>query len=444
MLTEQEARTLCEQVLALSKADEASVSIRGGRDSHLRFARSSPSTSGERDDLSIRIGSVFGTRSGSVTINQRDPATVEAAVRRSEELARLAPEDPEHMPALGPQTFAAVPHAFDTDTAERGAEAMPAGVAVCLRDAIDQGLVAAGFATASAQVLATATSRGLFGYHRATGASIAETVRTADARGSGWAASASPRHAAIDHAAISRTAIAKAVASASPRPLDPGSYVTILEPACVAELIELLGYALDARSADEGRSYFSRPGGGNRLGERLFGDAITLHSDPLHPDVPGSPWAGDHVPQAKTTWIDRGTLTALRHDRYWADKKGVAPVPYPSNLIMSGGTGTVDDLIASTERGVLVTSLWYIRSLDPRTLLYTGLTRDGVFWIENGKIAHPVTNFRWNDSPIAVLKNIVAMSAPVPAVTRASERASAVVPALKVSGFQLASVSEAV
>ncbi len=184
--------------------------------------------------------------------------------------------------------------------------------------------------------------------------------------------------------------------------------------------------------------------GGAFLGEKLFGDDIDLHSDPLDAQVPGAPWSGDHVPQTRTSWIEQGTLAALRHDRYWADKKGVAPVPAPSNLILAGGTGTVDDLVASTERGVLVTSLWYIRSLDPRTLLYTGLTRDGVFWIENGKISHPVTNFRWNDSPIAVLKNIVARSAAMPTVERGAERATSVVPALKVSAFHLASISEAV
>lgn len=444
MLTEAEARKLCDQVLALSKADEASVSIGSGRRSNLRFARSSPSTSGERDGVSIRVESVFGRKAGSVSVNQTDAATLEAAVRRSEELARLAPEDPEHMPALGAQTYTPVPHGFDADTAQAGAERMPEGVAICVKDALDRKLVAAGFASTSAEVEAVATSRGLFGFHRSTSASLSETVRTADARGSGWAASASTRAAAVDHAGVSRTAIAKALASADPRPLDPGSYVAILEPACVADLLGLMTFALDARSADEGRSYFSTRGGGNRVGEKLFGDDIELHSDPLDPDAPGSPWGGDRVPQTRTTWIEKGTLKALRHDRYWADKKGVAPLPFPSNLIMKGGTGTVDDLIASTERGVLVTSLWYIRSLDPRTLLYTGLTRDGVFWIEKGKIAHPVSNFRWNESPIAVLKNTVAMSKAAPTATRSSGRTTAVVPALKVSAFHFASVSEAV
>lgn len=444
MLTEAEAKTLCEQILALSKADEASVSIGGGRRTNLRFARSSPSTSGERDGLSIDIESVFGQRSGSVSVNQVDAATLESAVRRSEELARLAPEDPEHMPALGPQTYTPVPQAFDAETATGGGEALPAGVATCLKEARDQGLVAAGYASTSARFSAIATSKGLFGHHRSTSASVSETARTADARGSGWAASASARASQVDYAGVSRTAIAKALASAAPRPLGPGSYVTILEPACVAELLNGLSFSLDARNADEGRSYFSTRGGGTRLGEKLFGDDVHIHSDPLDAAVPGSPWGGDRVPQTRTDWVKGGTLTALRHDRYWADKKGVAPLPYPSNLIMKGGTGTIDDLIASTEKGVLVTSLWYIRSLDPRTLLYTGLTRDGVFWIEKGKIAHPVSNFRWNDSPIAVLKNIVGISAAAPALTRASDNATAVVPALKVSAFHFASVSEAV
>jgi predicted Zn-dependent protease len=163
--------------------------------------------------------------------------------------------------------------------------------------------------------------------------------------------------------------------------------------------------------------------------------------DPL---VPASPWGEDGLPQGKRTWIDRGVVSNLIYDRFWAQKQGKQPVPGPSNTIMKGGSGTLDDLIASTKRGVLVTSFWYVRSLDPRTMLNTGLTRDGVFWIENGKISHPVNNFRWNDSPIAVLKNVDAMSTAVRVPARGGRSPSTLVPALRVKSFNFASVSDAV
>ncbi|HTM21073.1 MAG TPA: metallopeptidase TldD-related protein, partial [Kofleriaceae bacterium] len=235
----------------------------------------------------------------------------------------------------------------------------------------------------------------------------------------------------------------KAVASAQPRALPPGKYPAILEPACVANLLQLMFFAMDRRSADEGRSFFSRPGGGNRIGERLFGDKVHIWSDPTDADVPGGPWGDDALPQERREWIQDGRVEALRTSRFWADKSGTAPVTGPANVLMAGGKGSVDDLIAATDRAVLVTSFWYIRLLDPRTISFTGLTRDGVFWVEKGKIQHPVTNFRWNESPIAVLKNIVAMSAPVLAPPR-PDRTPHRVPALLVKEFNFSSVSDAV
>jgi predicted Zn-dependent protease len=150
------------------------------------------------------------------------------------------------------------------------------------------------------------------------------------------------------------------------------------------------------------------------------------------------------VPQQPRTWFAQGTLRALSCERYWAQRTAREPVPPPSNLIVQGGSGTTEELVASTERGLLITSLWYIRSLDPRTLLYTGLTRDGVFWIENGRIAYPVRNFRWNDSPISVLKNVLAMSAPVSVPPRPQSTVGMLVPALKLRRFGLSSISDAI
>lgn len=283
MFTEDEARSLTQQILALATADQTSVGLDAGRTTNLRFARSSPTTSGETDSLSIRIGSTFGKRSGSTTINQRDPASLAAAVRLAEEIARRAPEDPEAMPALPPQTYPSIPHAFDADTAEHGAEALADGVALALAAARQHGLIAAGYVETSASSSAIASSNGNFGYHRYTESTLSETFRTADGKGSGWASAAATKIADLDFAGAAATAAKKASASAKARTLAPGSYVTILEPAVVADLVGLLGYALDGRSANEGRSYFSKPGGGTRIGETLFGQDITIRSDPGDP-----------------------------------------------------------------------------------------------------------------------------------------------------------------
>ena len=443
MFGRDEVKKLTDRVAALSKADEVSLAFSGGDTTHLRFARNTPSTSGTYNNPSLSITSKYGKRSGSVTLNQFDDAALESGVRRSEDMARLAPEDPESMPTLGPQTYSE-PNAYYQATADDGAVGMARGVKLCIDQASIKGLVAAGFTMTSARETAIANSKGQFGYFRSTSAYVSETVRTADASGSGWSSHASNAIEELEYSRVSATAIEKATASADPKPLDPGKYVTILEPACVASLIGSMIWSMNARRADEGRSFFSAKNGKNRLGEALFPKSVTIYSDPADPLAPSTPWGEDGLPQTRRLWIDSGRVANLSYDRFWADKQGKQPVPRPSNMIMKGGKGTVADLIESTKRGVLVTSLWYIRSLDPRTLLYTGLTRDGVFLIENGKIKHPVKNFRWNDSPIAVLKNIEAMTEAVRIPARGDRSTTNVVPGLKIKEFTFSSVSDAV
>jgi predicted Zn-dependent protease len=443
MLDKQTAKQIVDAAVAASKADEVFVAVEAEDTTHLRFARNEPSTSGSFRDVKVTVTSTLGRRRGSAETNQRDPGAIAAVVRRSEELARLAPEDPEHMPVLGPQSYPAV-DAFDDGAVEAAPVELARGAAACLASARERGVVAAGFGVAEAEWRAIGSSRGLFGFRRATTGHFSQTVRTPDGTGSGWASDVGPRIGRIDFTRNAASAIDKALASRTPRPLAPGRYPVILEPACVADLVGLLIMNMDARLADEGRSFFSRPGGGNRLGEALFPDTVSILSDPVDRLVPGAPWGSDGVPQSRRAWIDRGKVASLAYDRFWAAKQGVEPVPRPSNTLMTGGSGSLAELIASTERAVLITSLWYIRGVDPRSMLHTGLTRDGVFMVENGAIAYPLTNFRWNDSPVAVLKNIEAMTAPVQVSPRSWRSASVAVPALRVSSFELSSVSDAV
>ncbi len=199
---------------------------------------------------------------------------------------------------------------------------------------------------------------------------------------------------------------------------------------------------LNARGIDEGRSWLSKAGGGDQIGDELFPRWLQVRSDPADSACLQRPWADSGQAHAARAWIEAGKVQTVSRDRFWAKKTDKEPVPHPPNILMSGLDKSVQDLVKDTERGVLITRLFYVRSVDPQTLLHTGLTRDGVFWIESGEIVHPVTNFRWNDSPVRILKNALEASRPVRVSPRGSGGTNMVVPALKVSGFELSSVSD--
>jgi predicted Zn-dependent protease len=436
-ITEAEARALLQRVLLQSRADHCEVSLRASARGNLRTARNAVSTAGMNEDHVVTVKAMFGRRSASASANQLDDATLRRTVHAAEELARLSPEDPEWVAPLGPQPYLAVPAAWSEATsrlspAERAALSAP-GLAV----ARERGCRVASYLEDTRSVEARLSSTGLFGYRRGTRVDYSVTMRTADDAGSGSAAVDQNDVARLDTAGAARIAAEKAVASRERRPLAPGAYPVILEPLAAAELLDLLMEALDARAADEGRSAFSRPGSGTRIGEKLFSESVTLRSDPTDANVPGSPWASDGRAHGSQTWIERGTLRALHGSRYWSEKSGTPLPPQPSRYTMDGGGGTLEELIRGTARAVLVTRLWYIRSVDPRTLLYTGLTRDGTFLVEDGRIAHAVNNFRFNESPIAMLQDVQALSAPV----RAN---GAMVPAMRLGRFDFTSVSDAV
>jgi len=208
------------------------------------------------------------------------------------------------------------------------------------------------------------------------------------------------------------------------------------EPAAAADLLGNMGRALDARTADEGRSFMSKEGG-TKLGDKIVDERVNIYSDPLHPEVPTATWNGEGQALKKTKWIENGVVRNLAYSRFWAEQKGVDAVPYPSNIIMEGGSASLEDLIRDTKKGILVTRLWYIRSVDPQTLLFTGLTRDGTFYIENGKIKYPVKNFRFNESPIIMLNNLETLGKQV----RVDGN---LIPYMKVRDFTFTSLSDAV
>ncbi|WP_234734442.1 TldD/PmbA family protein [Tellurirhabdus bombi] len=433
ILSREEAKKIIDKVLSYAKADETSVNLGGGRTGNIRYARNTVSTSGESNNLSLAVTSVFGKRSGTATINEFDDASLEKTVRRAEEIARLAPENPEYMPMLGPQKYQET-----ASYSESTAKIDPAYRAQAAFDSIDpctkKNLTAAGYLEDSTGFSAMGNSKGLFGYNKSTSVDFSITVRTADGTGSGYAIRDFNDSSKLSTKAATEIAMQKALASVNARALEPGKYTVILEPTAVGDLVR---FSWDARNADEGRSFLSKKGGGTRLGEKLFDERITIYSDPTNPEIPGSPYAGDGRPQEKVVWVDKGVVKNLSYTRYWAEKKGVKAVPPAFNVIMEGGTQSLADLIKGTEKGILVTRFWYIRSVDPQTLLQTGLTRDGTFYIENGQIKYPVKNFRFNESPVIMLNNLDALGKPV-------RTGGSLLPPMRIRDFTFSSLSDAV
>ena len=408
ILSHDEAKAIADRRLAASRAEGCSVDITGGETVNLRFARNSATSNGARGELSVTITSQFGQQSGSATVSSLDDAALDAAQRRSEEIARLVPANPEEMPPLGPQEYGAGV-AFDAATADLRAATLADAARRAIGEAVRAGVDAAGYGVAGASFHAMATSAGLYAYDRRTEADFTTTARRKDGSWSGWAGGSDHRFAALDAGAIGARAVGKAAHSQAPLDLDPGQYTVILEPSAAGELLRYLMWSMDARSADEGRSWLSRKGGGNLLGETLVDPRVTITSDPADMRAPTSVFAWDGMPRRRTAWIEGGAVKALSYSRYWAQKTAHEPLAEPGGLVMAGGPTSLADMIQGTRRGILVTRVWYVNMVDPRTLLMTGLTRDGNFLIENGQIAGPVRNMRFNESLIAMLSNLDAI-----------------------------------
>ena len=444
LLTAEEARALTDRVLKMSTADSTRVTVTSSTSGNTRFADASISTSGQSSNTSVAVTVTIGRRRASATTNVLDDASLKRTVDLAIRLARLAPEDPELMPELGPQRYTTVP-AFVGRTADLDPEARATAVRRAVEAANAAGrqagqIFSAGFLEATASAIAVANSAGLFAFHRATDVDFSVTARTPDATGSGWAGAGSRDWANVDAASVGRIAAQKAVASRNPTAIEPGLYTAVLEPQAVNDLVPLLAPALNARTADEGRSPFSKPGGGTRIGDKVMDERITLYSDPGDPLLLGQPFDNEGLPLRRTVWIEKGILRNLAYSRFWAQKQGKEPTgnALAGGLAMTGGMKTTEELIAGCPRGILVTHFFYIRSLEPRTVLQTGLTRDGTFLIENGKITRALKNFRWNESPLLMLNRLEDIGR--------SEMTAAgrLMPPVRVSRFDFSSPSDAV
>ncbi len=446
ILSKDDAKKILEKVIGFSKADGIEANLNGTDGGNIRYARNSVSTAGENSDVSLSVQTFFGKKSGGASINEFDDASLEKVVRRAEELAQLAPENPEFMDLLGPQSYGAEPKTFIESTAKITPDYRAQAAANSIEPASKKDVTAAGFLEDSRGFSAVMNSKGMFAYNQSTSVDFTVTMRTNDGTGSGWVARNFNDVSKLNTAEASRIAIDKALQSRNAKAIEPGKYTVILEPNAASDLVGLMFQGFNARTADEGRSFMSKKGGGTKLGEKIVDERIHIYTDPWNEEVPVGNWAGGGggrfgggggQPRKKMDLIKDGVVSNLIYDRYWASQKNVESTPFPGNRIMVGGTASIEDMIKDTKKGVLVTRFWYIRAVDPQTLLFTGLTRDGTFYIENGKIKHPVKNFRFNESPIIMLNNLETLGKPM-------RVDGSLIPAMKIRDFTFSSLSDAV
>jgi predicted Zn-dependent protease len=440
--SENDAQAILRKVVALSKADECTATLDGSISGNIRYALNNVSTSGVVNDAELQVQVAYGKRAGIATINEFDDASLARVVARADELAHLAPENPEFVPAIAKQNYK--PSATYKDkTAAITPEYRASVAADCILPCRANKLVAAGYLEDNQRFSALANSNGNFGYQRSTLVDFTCTVRTDDAQGSGWVARNLADVGQFSAPTEIQIAMDKARRSSSAKALEPGKYTVILEPAATADLLTYMFFGFDAREADEGRSFMTKKDGGNKIGEKLFDERVTFYSDPQDASVPVLPWDDDGLPRARTQIITNGVVDYLQYSRYWAKLKGKPEVGQPGNLIMTGGDKSTMDLVKSTQKGVLVTRTWYIRMVDPQTVLLTGLTRDGTFYIENGEIKYPIKNFRFNESPVIMLNNVEEFGKPV-RVQPQEAPILMMLPSMKLREFTFTSLSDAV
>lgn len=446
VLTRQQAEALCERALRLITADAAQVRVVARDAGHLRAAVNAITTGGAHTDVTVVLTARIGTKEASIAVNQTDQDALADAAGRVVGAARLAPSNPELMPWPAADPVPAVTAEFQA-TADLDAAARVQAVGAIVDRAETVGMVGAGYMAHQVTSTAVANSDSLFRYHRSSVAAVSTTVRTKDGRGSGWAGSTHNDWArVVAPDALVDLAMGKAEASAEATAIEPAAYTVVLEPAAVAPLVAHWADALDARAVAEGRSPFARADGSMPIGETIGPESLTLLSDPADPDLLAQPFTDDGQAIGRTVWVERGVLRNLRAERYWASEHGTPPIPDGGGLRLQGTEQRVEDLVSGIARGLLITRLWYIREVDRRTLTYTGLTRDGTFLIENGRITRGVGNLRFNQSLTDMMRRIAAVGRSERTLASAAgdPGPAVVVPPLVVDGFRFTSASDAV
>ena len=443
MLADQFGRARCEAIFgqvkdaarALGVADVEAI-ITAGANALTRFANNGIHQNVADRTVHLSVRPAIGGRTARAGTNRLDPAAVRQVVEESVAITRLQEPDPDLPPMAGAQECVpANRHAAAT------ASATPRERAEAVAEAIDavasEGQTAAGIYSTDESVFALMNSRGASAWHGETMARFSITAMVGDS--SGWAKASACDHRDLDPLALARRAAWKASRSAAPREVAPGRYTVVLEPAAVLDLAGQAFGDFSATAIRDGRSFLA-----DRAGQKLFGDNITVRDDAWHPLQSGAPFDGEGVPRRPLILVEDGVVREVAYSRQAAALEGVEPTGHgfplpnefgeaPANVVIEGGASSVEEMVRSTGRGILVTRFWYIREVDPYQKIFTGMTRDGAFLIEDGELVCGVRNFRFNQSLIEMLSNVEALSAPVRA--SGEETFDMVVPAMKVRDF---------
>ena len=434
LTSRDEFRFLADAVLKRSTGDHTLVGLYDQHSGTTRFAnnRIVQNVDTRRGSLSVTVA--FGRRHGTASTTDFTAGAVQETVTRATQIAHVSPDDPEHLPPVEPQQYL-TPPTTRTETAAAG----PARRLEYTNEAIGQcrmeNLAAAGIVSSSMATVGVAASTGLFAHEERTDARFSVTVQAGEA--TGWGAAA---HRSIDHLRVQErtlTAINKAKRGLEVRELPPGRYTVILEPAAVAGLWSSLLWTLDAKAYEKGTSALS-----GKLSQPIVDKRLTLRNMPGHEDLMGIGFTADGLPTVASDWIAEGVLTQLSYDRFTAKVRGIGKIPTldaPCLLGTGSSLPTVQELIKNTERAILVTNFWYIRTVNPTDLTLTGMTRDGTFLVENGEIVSAVKNFRFHESPLQVFNRIAAFTRPAEAIT--SETGKLLVPAMTLRDFNFSSVT---
>ena len=434
---------IAERILKLSEADETEVEIDSTVDALTRFANNTIHQNVSEHTLGISVRAVVDGRTARATTNKTDEESLRRVTAAAMRLARNQPENPDLLPMLGPQKYQKVSHYYASTVSATPQDRARAVTRVC-KMAEEGKQTSAGIFTTGLVRNLLMNSKGLSARHDHTRAEFSVTIL--EENSSGWAKSNSPDILNIDSDALFESASEKAAGSRKPRELEPGHYTAILEPAAVLDFVGFIFYDFAGTAVLDKRSCFN-----DRMGKKIFGENVTLWDDVYHPLQVGAPWDGEGFPRQKVLLVDRGVPKNLVYSRATAKKMTAKPTGHgftlpneygeaPMNLVFGGGDKSVDDMIRSTERGVLVTRFWYIREVEPYEKVLTGMTRDGTFLVEDGRVTGGIRNFRFNQSIIEALAKVETLG---PAVRATGEESfEMVVPPMKIRDFHFSEVTK--
>ena len=440
ILSTKEALDIIESAIQQSQAEGVFISLSSSESALSRFSENQISQNVHKNRFNLTITSYFGKRSASASTTELDRDAIVATLRRCEDLARFAPEDPEWVELLSPQSYEDMKPAFDVATANISPLTKGEMLEQVCTQAKQRGVNGSGTLSTNVTLNAVGNSLGLRACDRTTEADFSFTARVDN--GSSWGQNTAWGIEQLPLLETTEKVIERAIASCNPQEINPGDYTVIFEPSAMAGLLPWVIWNMDARAADEGRSFMSRTDeegkpAGNRVGEQLFSPLVQIQRNPSHPLLQSSRFFGNGLPNSYLEIVKDGIPQTLSYSRYWAQQQDTQPTGEMYPLVMSGGDKTIADLISNTEKGILVTRAWYVRYVNPRTLEVTGMTRDGTFLIEEGKIAYPIKNLRFNQCLPEMLHNITDLS-----TTQRCGRG--VIPGCKVNNFHFSSVTDSV